>query len=685
VNDGRKLCPHGRTATTVAAPDHGPGWLRDLAPDTCPLCKAGQVLSTYRPGSVQAEPEELEAQGVEAQGEELTAAPEGVEEPDPLAGLGTLELLARRIEELERWEKLAAGKAETLEVQAELGRKAAANAGRLVEAFSRVAELERFGAKASAIEKLAARMVKLEQLPELADNLADAVAALEGAEENAAGKAETLAAIDAVAKRVGELRANERQQVKVVRSWSVKVRALEEVALEHRAGLDKLIGCGPPGEAAILRRLEALETNRRGARELRESEDVKALKQRVSELESNLERQARLKGETIADLRAEVKAIAGELGEDRKRQRDIANVVGVLVRSIWETATDALRSRGMSGDVHAQVMRLVAAPWPKLEPDAPSSSPTARGLTFTREELEAASQPGAAGLAAAASIIKRTPCEDLRSPTEAELTKAIADAYEATPPDHVTIFVSGSPVLQKMADLAREEKEREASGEGGPRAWFMPRPGEHRRRVIIESPYSGDVASNTAYARKAMADSLARGEAPLLSHLLYTQVLDDLDPDDRAAGMEAGWSWTPLAQAVAVYSDLGMTKGMQRGIDRAKAAGVRIERRWLSPMRDEYPATFAELEKPEESKPIPAPPAPPTGSSDAAAQCVALVTWAQALDDAALEVVASGGANASEWVRSAALEEQATRAAGVCPPDCATLCTCPHPHLNCKC
>ncbi len=41
--------------------------------------------------------------------------------------------------------------------------------------------------------------------------------------------------------------------------------------------------------------------------------------------------------------------------------------------------------------------------------------------------------------------------------------------------------------------------------------------------VILESPYAGHVDANVAYARMAMHDSLLRGEAPIASHLLYTQ------------------------------------------------------------------------------------------------------------------------------------------------------------------
>ena len=40
------------------------------------------------------------------------------------------------------------------------------------------------------------------------------------------------------------------------------------------------------------------------------------------------------------------------------------------------------------------------------------------------------------------------------------------------------------------------------------------------RRVIVESPYAGDIETNVAYARAALRDCLSRGEAPIASHLL---------------------------------------------------------------------------------------------------------------------------------------------------------------------
>lgn len=103
------------------------------------------------------------------------------------------------------------------------------------------------------------------------------------------------------------------------------------------------------------------------------------------------------------------------------------------------------------------------------------------------------------------------------------------------------------------------------------------------RRVIIESPFAGDVDHNVAFARACLADCLRRGEAPLASHLLYTQpgVLDDDDPGERALGIEAGLVWGELAEATVVYDDLGISVGMQHGIDRAHAEGRLVEFRTL--------------------------------------------------------------------------------------------------------
>jgi hypothetical protein len=101
------------------------------------------------------------------------------------------------------------------------------------------------------------------------------------------------------------------------------------------------------------------------------------------------------------------------------------------------------------------------------------------------------------------------------------------------------------------------------------------------KRVIIESPYSGNVERNVNYARAALLHSLCLGEAPLASHLLYTQVLDDLKPNQRDWGMGAGWEWMKMADCVAVYMDLGMSRGMEEGIKRALALNIPVVERLI--------------------------------------------------------------------------------------------------------
>lgn len=101
--------------------------------------------------------------------------------------------------------------------------------------------------------------------------------------------------------------------------------------------------------------------------------------------------------------------------------------------------------------------------------------------------------------------------------------------------------------------------------------------------VIIESPYAGDIETNVRYTRAALRDSVTRGEAPIASHLLYTQegVLRDDNPEERQLGIEAGLAWGRVADRTAVYLDLGISRGMRLGINRAISAGRDVDFRRL--------------------------------------------------------------------------------------------------------
>lgn len=95
--------------------------------------------------------------------------------------------------------------------------------------------------------------------------------------------------------------------------------------------------------------------------------------------------------------------------------------------------------------------------------------------------------------------------------------------------------------------------------------------------VIIESPFAGDVEGNIAYARKCVADALSRGEAPIASHLLFPQLLDDNVPAERQAGIDAGLAWYRVADKCVVYADRGWSTGMYAALVRAEKCGVPVE------------------------------------------------------------------------------------------------------------
>lgn len=101
------------------------------------------------------------------------------------------------------------------------------------------------------------------------------------------------------------------------------------------------------------------------------------------------------------------------------------------------------------------------------------------------------------------------------------------------------------------------------------------------KRVILESPYAGDIEANVAYARRCLLDSIRRGEAPIASHLLYPQVLDDSIPEDRTLGIKAGLAWRKVADYAAFYVDRGWSSGMKGALTVYKQENIPFEIRSL--------------------------------------------------------------------------------------------------------
>jgi hypothetical protein len=100
-------------------------------------------------------------------------------------------------------------------------------------------------------------------------------------------------------------------------------------------------------------------------------------------------------------------------------------------------------------------------------------------------------------------------------------------------------------------------------------------------RVILESPYAGDIERNVAYARDCVRDSLFRGESPIASHLLYTQegILFDDIPEERKMGIDAGLAWKDVAHKHVFYIDYGYSSGMLYAKKYATENDIQFEER----------------------------------------------------------------------------------------------------------
>lgn len=106
-------------------------------------------------------------------------------------------------------------------------------------------------------------------------------------------------------------------------------------------------------------------------------------------------------------------------------------------------------------------------------------------------------------------------------------------------------------------------------------------------KVVLESRFSSDsvegIVKNKKFTLACMRDCFLKGEAPYASHVIYAHphFLDDFIASERALGMHAGFLWGDLALKTVVYTDLGISSGMQMGIDHAIKMGRNVEYREL--------------------------------------------------------------------------------------------------------
>ena len=95
--------------------------------------------------------------------------------------------------------------------------------------------------------------------------------------------------------------------------------------------------------------------------------------------------------------------------------------------------------------------------------------------------------------------------------------------------------------------------------------------------IYVASPYAGDIEQNTEFARKACRHVMNEGHAFFAPHLLYPQLLDDSNPQERQAGLDMGLAMLPRCDKLWCYGDR-ISHGMHLEIEEAVRIGIPVRR-----------------------------------------------------------------------------------------------------------
>lgn len=119
---------------------------------------------------------------------------------------------------------------------------------------------------------------------------------------------------------------------------------------------------------------------------------------------------------------------------------------------------------------------------------------------------------------------------------------------------------AGSAMSRIMKEYRQQQKKRYAD--------------RNRRKVYVASRYAGNVDANVkaaiGYCRRVIDD----GYMPVASHLLYPQILNDDDPEERELGLMFGLVLLKACDEVWVFG--AVSQGMVREIEEAKRLNKKL-------------------------------------------------------------------------------------------------------------
>lgn len=97
---------------------------------------------------------------------------------------------------------------------------------------------------------------------------------------------------------------------------------------------------------------------------------------------------------------------------------------------------------------------------------------------------------------------------------------------------------------------------------------------KNRRKIYVASKYAGDVESNVAAAIGYCRRVIDEGHMPIASHLLYPQILNDNDPNERDLGLLFGLALLRMCDEVWVFGTV--SPGVAQEIEEAKRLNKRL-------------------------------------------------------------------------------------------------------------
>jgi len=99
---------------------------------------------------------------------------------------------------------------------------------------------------------------------------------------------------------------------------------------------------------------------------------------------------------------------------------------------------------------------------------------------------------------------------------------------------------------------------------------------KERSKVYIVSRFAGDVENNVRNAIRYCRFAIDKKKMPIAAHLLYPQIVDDNNPDEREIGTMYGLALLALCDEVWCFGE-NLSSGMEQEIKEAKRLGKPIK------------------------------------------------------------------------------------------------------------